>query len=724
MSEFIAEGLVDGQRVIMVKSVDGTIEQTNAFLAEVLVDDGSGHLQRCIAVKDLGGGSGGASALSDLSDVDLSGLEDGQCLIYDSESGKWVNGTIEVLPDQTGNAGKSLYTDGTDALWKVTRDPNTYRSLSSAQAETLLDNGTYNDEEVTSGEIFTCADGAIKKYVKEDLGVGIDASDYTDTRIPCNKTVIENGVSVLYATVGTDTTTFLRSTDYGKTWTSVASNRGSLSCYKQRMFYENGVFYVMRTTDGSNMYLDVSTDNMQTWNTYSVGSSGSTWTNTPCYYLVVNSAYIIVGSSYPGYYRQFRAPLSDLSSFTEVSDYSIRQVYVFNDLFVCESKYSSDASTWTNNNMPSTREGVFFKNNKMYVQNNSTPAVLYESSDGRAFTSVGTYSGANSFSSYATFDTIDEVYAYSQASPQVFYSTKSDLLNWTKISDDFMRSGQYCDLWFVSPDICFEISQNSDTRRGVAGVQYNRSLDVLLKLTEIAEAGEGIKILPPYNFEIVGNPTLVDKVLSNITQNDYLKFVLPSETFSVGGSSWKVKAKVRTPSNVTTEATFFNNPVDQEGFRVGITSDGKWQFLVSNNGWIDTSNYYGTYSVQGDTDYWLEFGYDTDYYNYYLKYSTDGQNYSNDITYNSYIGMMDTAIYLLSGWTGLVYLEDVSVEKGGSVWTTPYSDSTKDKIAVDILTPSSAPDSSLDGFAGQIAIYNGNAYICVDSSNTWKQFTS
>ena len=44
------------------------------------------------------------------------------------------------------------------------RDKNTYRSLSSAQATTLLSNGTYEGVDVDSGEIFTCDDGAIKKY--------------------------------------------------------------------------------------------------------------------------------------------------------------------------------------------------------------------------------------------------------------------------------------------------------------------------------------------------------------------------------------------------------------------------------------------------------------------------------------------------------------------------------------------------------------------------------
>jgi hypothetical protein len=40
----------------------------------------------------VGGGGGGATALSGLSDVDTSGVADGQCLIYNSSASKWEDG--------------------------------------------------------------------------------------------------------------------------------------------------------------------------------------------------------------------------------------------------------------------------------------------------------------------------------------------------------------------------------------------------------------------------------------------------------------------------------------------------------------------------------------------------------------------------------------------------------------------------------------------------------
>lgn len=91
MSEFLAEDLDDGQRVVLVKNIDGTTLSNSELLAEVVVDLGDGTLQRCIAVKAVNGGGGGSSTLDGLTDVDLQSLEDGQILVYNNTTGKWEN---------------------------------------------------------------------------------------------------------------------------------------------------------------------------------------------------------------------------------------------------------------------------------------------------------------------------------------------------------------------------------------------------------------------------------------------------------------------------------------------------------------------------------------------------------------------------------------------------------------------------------------------------------
>lgn len=75
-------------------------------------------------------GGGGASALDDLTDVDLTTPADGEVLMYDSASGKWENATLPTptVPDElndlddvtitTPTNGQILVYDDTDDEWK------------------------------------------------------------------------------------------------------------------------------------------------------------------------------------------------------------------------------------------------------------------------------------------------------------------------------------------------------------------------------------------------------------------------------------------------------------------------------------------------------------------------------------------------------------------------------------------------------------------------------
>ena len=63
--------------------------------------------------------------LEDLVNVVISSETSGQILQYNGTN--WVNADIDALPDQTGNGGQYLTTDGTTASWttiNVSSDPN------------------------------------------------------------------------------------------------------------------------------------------------------------------------------------------------------------------------------------------------------------------------------------------------------------------------------------------------------------------------------------------------------------------------------------------------------------------------------------------------------------------------------------------------------------------------------------------------------------------------
>jgi hypothetical protein len=65
---------------------------------------------------------GNLEALDNVGDVVITSAATGQVLQYNGTN--WVNADIDALPSQTGNSGKYLTTDGTDASWAaVTTDP-------------------------------------------------------------------------------------------------------------------------------------------------------------------------------------------------------------------------------------------------------------------------------------------------------------------------------------------------------------------------------------------------------------------------------------------------------------------------------------------------------------------------------------------------------------------------------------------------------------------------
>lgn len=98
-------------------------------LTGVLYDPIAGVMKACVGNNwvSLGTGGGGASALSGLSDVSVTGIGDGKSLVYNSTSSKWepqtINGGSSVLSalvdvDTTGVAdGKSLVYNATSSKW-------------------------------------------------------------------------------------------------------------------------------------------------------------------------------------------------------------------------------------------------------------------------------------------------------------------------------------------------------------------------------------------------------------------------------------------------------------------------------------------------------------------------------------------------------------------------------------------------------------------------------
>jgi len=57
------------------------------------------------------------TGINDLTDVNTTGVADGQALLYNSTTSKFEAADVDALPTQTGNSGKYLTTDGTNSSW-------------------------------------------------------------------------------------------------------------------------------------------------------------------------------------------------------------------------------------------------------------------------------------------------------------------------------------------------------------------------------------------------------------------------------------------------------------------------------------------------------------------------------------------------------------------------------------------------------------------------------
>lgn len=103
------EIVVTNQGVVEYLSDGGTVGAVSALNftgSGVLVDVASG-----VMTVDISGGGGGSATLSGLTDTNITGPVDGQALIYDATSEKWVPGE-NTVPSIDGEAHPAMYEHG------------------------------------------------------------------------------------------------------------------------------------------------------------------------------------------------------------------------------------------------------------------------------------------------------------------------------------------------------------------------------------------------------------------------------------------------------------------------------------------------------------------------------------------------------------------------------------------------------------------------------------
>lgn len=102
--------------------------------------------------------------LNELHDVNAGSPTTGQVLQWDGSA--WVNATIDALPSQTGNSGKYLTTDGTDASW-ATIDLSSVATLTGVET---LENKTLEYPTITAAAAYSYTQGATVMNQGADFG--------------------------------------------------------------------------------------------------------------------------------------------------------------------------------------------------------------------------------------------------------------------------------------------------------------------------------------------------------------------------------------------------------------------------------------------------------------------------------------------------------------------------------------------------------------------------
>ena len=150
------------------------------------------------------GGGGGASAMSDLTDVAITSPSEGETLVYDSTSEKWVNGTgsapaLDDLTDvdvTTPSNGDTLVYDSANSKWVNGQGGGKQTALTQAQYDALVQAGTVDP---TVEYFITDGIPYVQPFIQGDLTV--EASLGWQLR---QKYFIKNGICFIDIILGTD----------------------------------------------------------------------------------------------------------------------------------------------------------------------------------------------------------------------------------------------------------------------------------------------------------------------------------------------------------------------------------------------------------------------------------------------------------------------------------------------------------------------------------------
>ena len=244
------------------------------------------------------------------------------------------------------------------------------------------------------------------------------------------------------------------------------------------------------------------------------------------------------------------------------------------------------------------------------------------------------------------------------------------------------------------------------TKTGILGLEPTKGLETSLK--------------PVENFNINGNLTITDGIVSGFSTSSYIDFN-NAGLVDVGSNTWEIKTKFKPMYSGSTE-----EEIIRAGKGIMIrTRSGGWKFILQNQSSSLFVNTTGGSFTTGNW-YWLKASYDGTTYR--LEVSTDGVQYntiiqqvSSNTAYSTslfnYIGFDGGTLTILN--RGEVDLNETSMKIGDEVFWTPFAgvvfntDAGYDYIDENLgsYELESALEQSLDDLVPEVSDRAKNMYL-------------
>lgn len=189
--------------------------------------------------------SSGASALSGLSDVNLSTLSNGQALIYDSTSSKWINGTNEIEVEGNPSSGTSSRDLTRLKIGSTIYDVSNVEANPSSSASTTLNkigidgtvyslpsgggSGSSTLSDLTDVTVTSPINGQILKYNGTEWVNANESSGAGYVDVIGTLTAGQTSITLSDASITTDSTFDFYTDTYGVNPTAISVSTGSIT---------------------------------------------------------------------------------------------------------------------------------------------------------------------------------------------------------------------------------------------------------------------------------------------------------------------------------------------------------------------------------------------------------------------------------------------------------------------------------------------------------------